>query len=137
VELADTSAWSSRFGAAEVLADFTARVTQGRIATCAPVMFELLWSEREAPTLASRRESLEQLPRVAVGERVWRRALDVMELLGERGPLHHREVPLPDLLVAAAAETAGIPVLHYDRHFELVASVTGQPVRAIAPLGSL
>ena len=53
------------------------------------------------------------------------------------GPLHHRQVALPDLLVAAAAERAEIPVLHYDRHFELIASITGQPVRAIAPLGSL
>jgi hypothetical protein len=46
-------------------------------------------------------------------------------------------VPPQDLLIAAAAESAGVPVLHYDRHFELIAEVTGQPVRAIAPLGSL
>jgi hypothetical protein len=30
-----------------------------------------------------------------------------------------------------------VPVLHYDRHFELIAEVTGQSVRAPAPLGSL
>jgi hypothetical protein len=30
-----------------------------------------------------------------------------------------------------------LPVLRYDRDFELIAEVTGQPVRAIAPLGSL
>jgi predicted nucleic acid-binding protein len=42
-----------------------------------------------------------------------------------------------DLLVAAAAELAGVPVCHYDRHFEVIAEVTGQPVRAIAPLGTL
>ena len=59
------------------------------------------------------------------------------QLLAERGPLHHREVGLPDLLIAAAAELAELPVLHYDRDFELIAAVTGQPVRAIAPLGSL
>jgi hypothetical protein len=39
--------------------------------------------------------------------------------------------------VPAAAERVGLPVLHYDRDFELIAAVTGQPVRAIAPLGSL
>jgi predicted nucleic acid-binding protein len=44
---------------------------------------------------------------------------------------------IPDLLIAAAAEFAGMPVSHYDRDFELIAEVTGQPVRAIAPLGSL
>jgi hypothetical protein len=36
-----------------------------------------------------------------------------------------------------AAELAEVPVLHYDRHFDVIAAVTGQPVRAIAPLGSL
>jgi predicted nucleic acid-binding protein len=61
----------------------------------------------------------------------------VFEQLSRRGPLHHRQVALPDLLVAAAAELAGIPVSHYDRDFELIAEVTGQPMRAIAPLGSL
>jgi predicted nucleic acid-binding protein len=60
-----------------------------------------------------------------------------MKALAERGPLHHRQVPLPDLLVAAAAEHAELPILHYDRHFEVIAEVTGQPVRALAPLGSL
>lgn len=46
-------------------------------------------------------------------------------------------MPLPDLIVAAAAELAELPVLHYDHHFDVIAEVTGQPVRAIAPLGSL
>jgi predicted nucleic acid-binding protein len=39
-------------------------------------------------------------------------------------------------VIAAAAESAEVPVLH-DRHFELIAEVTGQPLPAIAPLGSL
>ena len=72
-----------------------------------------------------------------MGDRVWRRATDVFERLAELGPLHHRRFTLPDILIAAAAELAEVPVLHYDRDFELIAEVTGQPVRAIAPLGSL
>jgi len=44
---------------------------------------------------------------------------------------------VPDLLIAATAELAGLELLHYDRHFELIAEITGQPVRALAPLGSL
>lgn len=43
--------------------------------------------------------------------------------------------PLP--IAAAAAELAEVPVCHYHPNFELIAEVTGQPVRAIAPLGSL
>jgi predicted nucleic acid-binding protein len=46
-------------------------------------------------------------------------------------------VKLPDLLVAAAAESAEVPALHYDHDFELIAEITGQPTRALAPLGSL
>ena len=83
------------------------------------------------------RDDLDTLRDVAMGDRVWRRATDVLELLAAAGPLHHRSVPIPDLLIAAAAELAELPVMHYDRHFEVIAEVTGQPVRAIAPLGSL
>jgi len=34
-------------------------------------------------------------------------------------------------------KAGGTAVLHYDRHFELIEEVTGQPMRALAPLGSL
>lgn len=101
------------------------------------VRLELLWSARDAAHLARIRSWLDALRDAPMGDRVWRRATDVLELLAERGPLHHREVGLPDLLIAAAAELAELPVLHYDRDFEIIAAVTGQPVEAIAPLGSL
>jgi predicted nucleic acid-binding protein len=101
------------------------------------VKLELLQTTRDRDEFAAVREDLDALREVAIGERVWRRATDVFEQLAARGPLHHREVPLPDLLIAAAAELAELPVCHYDAHFELIAEVTGQPMRAIAPLGSL
>ena len=63
--------------------------------------------------------------------------MDVMQAFAERGPLHHRQVRIADLVIAATGELAEVPILHYDRHFELIAEVTGQPVRAIAPLGTL
>jgi len=42
-----------------------------------------------------------------------------------------------DLLIAAAAEVAGLVVLHYDHDFELIAAVTDQPMEWIAPAGSV
>ena len=117
--------------------EFGRRLERGEIATCDPVKFELLWIERDASAIAARRDELDALRTVASGERVWRRALDVLELLAARGRLHHRQVRMPDLLIAAAAERAELPLLHYDQHFEVIASVTGQEVRALAPLGSL
>jgi predicted nucleic acid-binding protein len=137
IELADTSAWISSWRRADVSRAFEEEVTAGAIATCDAVMMELLLTARDAAELERLRADLDQLRRCPISERVWRRAMDVMYALAERGPLHHRRVSIPDLLVAAAAEAAEVPVLHYDRDFELIAEVTGQPVRAIAPLGSL
>lgn len=101
------------------------------------VRLELLRTTRDASELTLRRDHLDALREVGIGSRVWRRATDVLHALAEAGPLHHRSVPLPDLVIAAAAELAELPVLHYDRHFETIAEVTGQPIRALAPLGSL
>ena len=51
------------------------------------------------------------------------------QLLGGGGPA--------DLVLAAVAERAQLTVLHYDRDFDHIATLTGQPVEAVAPLGSL
>jgi predicted nucleic acid-binding protein len=101
------------------------------------VTLELLRTSRDHPEFVAVRDGLASLRQIAIGQRVWRRATDVLEELAARGPLHHRQVPLADLVIAAAAELAELPVCHYDAHFELIAEVTGQPLRAIAPLGSL
>ncbi len=137
VELADTSAWTNRQKDEAVLADFTTRLTRREIATCPMVKLELLWEVRDHAEFRGRRERLDVLDELPIGAREWRRATDVFEQLSSGGPLHHRRVKLPDLLIAAAAETAGIGLCHYDADFEVIAAVTGQPVRAIAPLGSL
>jgi len=120
-----------------VASEFAGRLQAGTLATCAMVRLELLWGGRDAADVAAIRSELDALREAPMGDRVWRRATDVLELLAERGSLHHRRVGLPDLLIAAAAELADLPVLHYDRGFEVIAAVTGQPVEALAPLGSL
>ena len=38
---------------------------------------------------------------------------------------------VPDLLVAAIAERAGLVVLHQDKDFELIAQITGQPAERL------
>lgn len=137
MELADTSAWSVKHRDRALEAAFDEGIRVGSIATCAAVTIELLRSARDAAEFATTRAGLSQLPNCPIEGREWERATDVMESLAQRGPLHHRQVPFADLLIAAAAESAGLPLVHYDRHFELIAEVTGQPVRVIAPLGSL
>ena len=52
------------------------------------------------------------------------RAVEVLTLLADRG--QHRAPSVPDLIIAATAELAGLTVLHCDKDFDLIASVTGQ-----------
>jgi predicted nucleic acid-binding protein len=135
VELADTSAWTNRHKDPAVEADFDARLLAGEIATCPQVAMELLWTARSLTEFEELREDLAVLPQVPIDPGTWDRAIDIWYELVRIS--RHREAKIPDLLVAAAAEIAGIPVCHYDADFEAIAQVTGQSERAIAPLGSL
>jgi predicted nucleic acid-binding protein len=136
-ELADTSAWTNRRKDPAVSREFENRLLAGDLSTCPMVKLELLWASQDVNAFRRRHDQLDALEEIPIDAAAWKRAIDVSERLAARGPLHHRQVKLPDLLVAAAAENAGVPVCHYDRDFDVIAQVTGQPVRAIAPLGSL
>ena len=57
------------------------------------------------------------------------RAVEVLALLADRG--QHRAPSIPDLLIAAAAELAGLTVLHMDKDFEIIAAITGQPLERL------
>lgn len=48
----------------------------------------------------------------------------------------HRTVKLGDLVIAAAAEHAGLVVLHYDLDFERIAGITDQPMEWVVPAGT-
>ena len=135
MELADTSAWTNRGRNAALRNDFDSRVLAGEIAMSPSVLTELLWSARNPVDFDDIVEELAVLPRLNPDGPAWDRALEVWRELARRE--RHRQVPLNDLVVAATAERAGVAVCHYDRHFEVIAEVTGQPVRAIAPLGTL
>ena len=50
--------------------------------------------------------------------------VEVLRRLAELG--QHRAPSIPDLLIAAAAETAPLTVLHVDMDFDLIAGITGQ-----------
>lgn len=63
-----------------------------------------------------------------------RRARQVQRLLAAK---HQRGRKVPDLLIAAAAETEGLAVLHYDADFDRIAAVTGQSAEWVVPPGSI
>jgi predicted nucleic acid-binding protein len=138
-ELADTSTWvwSRRAEYPELRGDFDAAVVDGKVATCDMVRLELLYSARNPQEFVEIREELDALPDCPIGREQWERALSVYEQLSARGGAHQRSVKHPDLLIAAAAEAAGVTVLHYDEDYDRIAEITGQPARWLAPTGSL
>lgn len=111
-------------------------IMAGAVSTCGVVELEILYSARtERDLLEIQKDRAVAYPRVAMSEADFARAEEVLALLAKRG--HHRAVSLPDLLIAAVAERAGLTVLHYDADFEIVAASTKQPVEWVAPKGSL
>ncbi len=134
--LADTSAWH-RSTHSTVAEQWSRLLDADEIATTAPVRLEVLFSARSAADYLAVREELDALHQVPCGQAAFGRALDVQLALAEQHALHHRSVKIPDLLVAAAAELAGIAVWHYDEDFDRIAAITGQPVQWLAPRGSL
>ena len=110
---------------------------EGAVAICDMVRLELLHTARNANEFQELADDLDALPTCPIRESEWKRALWVYRELAKQGGAHQRSVKHPDLLIAAAAETADVPVLHYDEDYERIAKITGQPQRWLAPKGSL
>lgn len=137
MQLADTSAWQLSRRRPDLQASFTQKTVEGLIGTCAMVSLELLQSVRNGREFDERRVEMDELPQYPIAAKEWARAIDVYRELAHQGGAHQRSVGHADLLIAAAAESAGIEVLHYDEDFERIAAITGQPTRWIVPRGSL
>ncbi len=111
-------------------------IAGGLVATCSVTDLEQLFSARSASEHREWREDIGlRFDRVPIRQAMLDRAVEVQGLLADRG--QHRGANVPDLVVAAAAEHAGLTVLHYDADFELIAGVTGQPTEWVVPRGSI
>ena len=112
-------------------------IEAGEAATCSIVDLEVLYIysvrnfEEHRRTRQRRSLAYTKLP---LTEDIFGRAMDVQGELSKSG--RHR-VPIPDLLVAAAAEKGGLTVLHYDGDYDIIASATGQPAEWVVPRGSV
>jgi len=106
------------------------QMTAGVIATCPLVELEFLYSARSRADRTEKRRTLEAVfGWVPMSEGAWERADEVQQALTERG--QHRSAGPVDLLIAATAERHRLILLCDDKDFEVVASVTGQPVRRV------
>lgn len=131
--LADKSALA-RMPIALVRARLEPLLVDGLVATCGIVDLEVGYSAQNASVHRAVRKEREALPRAPIDDDVFARAFEVQGALAERG--HHR-LPIPDLIIAAAAERAELAVLHYDADFDQICAVTGQPHEWVVPRGSV
>lgn len=110
-------------------------IDAGEAATCAIIDLEVLYSARngeEHERIRQRRAlAYESVP---ITEEVLQRAIAIQSALARTG--HHR-VPIPDLIIAATAEVAGLTLLHYDSDYDLIAKITGQPAQWVVERGTV
>ncbi|MHB1785004.1 MAG: PIN domain-containing protein [Acidimicrobiales bacterium] len=132
--LGDTSALA-RSARPEVAAKLSPLLESGLVARCTPTDLEAGFSSRSPASHRSMREARSAWPLIPMDQPVLDRAVAVQDMLAERG--QQRGAKIADLLIAAAAEAAGLVVLHYDHDFDLIADVTGQPTEWILPAGAV
>lgn len=120
-----------RIGASPEAATWADRVERGLVRISTVTRLELGYSARSGSELREgmRRPPIASMPVEHLTPAIEERAVEVQALLADRG--QHRAPAIPDLLIAATAELAGLVVLHLDKDFELVAEVTGQPIERL------
>jgi predicted nucleic acid-binding protein len=134
--LADTSVWNRNRHQA-IKSRWEELVLRDRIVVCDQVALEVLFSAQSAEEYDEGTRNFSGFGQAIMDSRVYRRAREIQQALAHVGGLHHRSVTIADLLIAAAAEAAGVTVLHYDEDFDRIAAITGQATEWIAPRGSL
>ncbi len=121
-----------RLGSSVDGAEWADRIGRGRVRITAVTRLEVGYSARSGREAreAARSAPLAAMPVEYQTPSIEDRAIEVQLILADQG--QHRAPSVPDLIVAATAELAGLTLLHLDKDFELIAGVTGQPVQRLA-----
>lgn len=131
--LADKSALA-RFPVPAVGARLGPLIEDGEIASCAAVDLEILYSSRNLADYEAILEERTSLDSAPITPAVLSTAVDLQHELARQG--QHR-IPIPDLIISAAALWANLVVLHYDSDFERLAAIGGAPHEWVVPQGSV
>ncbi len=120
-----------RLAASSNAAEWAARIQRGVVRITTITRLEVGYSARAGADLRASlgRPPLAAMPVEYLTPAIEDRAVEVLTLLADRG--QHRAPSIPDLLIAAAAELAGLTVLHVDKDFEIIAAITGQPLERL------
>ena len=120
-----------RLAATPDAAQWAARIERGLVRITTVTRLEVGYSARSGEELraALRRPPLAAMPVEYQTPAIEDRAVEVRTLLADRG--QHRTPSIPDLIIAATAELAGLTILHLDKDFETIAAITGQPLERL------
>lgn len=134
--LIDKSAYA-RVGASAHAAEWAERIERGLVHVATPTVLEVGYSARSGEDWSASVTGppLTLMPVENATPTIEARAVQVQGILARQG--HHRAPSVPDLLIAATAELAGLTVLHRDKDFDLIAEVTGQPLEEIDVTGTV
>jgi len=129
--LIDKSALA-RLASSPDAAEWAERVERGLVRIATVTRLEVGYSARSGPELRAglRQPPMSSMPVEYLTPAIEDRAVEVLALLADRS--QRRAPSLPDLIIAATAELAGLTVLHLDKDFEVIAAVTGQPVERLS-----
>ena len=121
-----------RLAASPDAAEWAGRIERGLVRVTTVTRLEAGYSARSGPELRAglRQPPLSSMPVEYLTPAIEDRAMDVLTLLADHG--QHRAPSIPDLIIAATAELAGLTVLHLGKDFEVIAQVTGQPVERLS-----
>jgi predicted nucleic acid-binding protein len=113
-------------------AQWATRIERGLVRIATVTRLEVGYSARSGREL---RAGLQQPPLSAMPVEyqtpaIEDRAVEILTLLADRG--QHRAPSIPDLIIAATAELAGLTVLHLDKDYEIIADITGQPLERLS-----
>ena len=120
-----------RLDASPDAAEWASRIQRGLVRVSTVTRLEIGFSARSAQDLqrSFAEPPLSAMPVEYLTPAIEDRAVAVQLALAQTG--HHRAPSVPDLLIAATAEGAGLTVLHFDKDFTLIADITGQPLERL------
>src|SRR6516165_6150243 len=112
-------------------AEWAKRIERGLVRITTVTRLEVGYSARSGPDVRTgfARPPLASMPVEYMTPAIEDRVVEVLTLLADRG--QHRAPSVPDLIIAATAELAGLTVLHLDKDFDVIADVTGQSVERL------
>jgi predicted nucleic acid-binding protein len=112
-------------------AEWAARIERGLVRITTVTRLETGYSARSGPEMRAgfQRPPLSSMPVEYLTPAIEDRAVELLTLLADRG--QHRAPSIPDLIIAATAELAGLTVLHLDKDFDLIAEITAQPMERL------